>query len=101
MKLVDTRDLKSLASNSVPVQVRLRVPYSSTDWPKRHKRLGFFVRVYIYKLSEAYFILLIAYIGIVYLEDDEPTITLDKNDHGLDYSYLSCLKHLIVSLAIR
>jgi len=24
--LVDTRDLKSLASNSVPVQVRLRVP---------------------------------------------------------------------------
>ena len=30
VKLVDTRDLKSLASNSVPVQVRLRVPlYSS------------------------------------------------------------------------
>jgi len=27
VKLVDTRDLKSLASNSVPVQVRLRVPY--------------------------------------------------------------------------
>ena len=29
MKLVDTRDLKSLASNSVPVQVRLRVPLHS------------------------------------------------------------------------
>ena len=26
VELVDTRDLKSLASNSVPVQVRLRVP---------------------------------------------------------------------------
>ena len=29
VKLVDTRDLKSLASNSVPVQVRLRVPLHS------------------------------------------------------------------------
>jgi hypothetical protein len=29
VKLVDTRDLKSLASNSVPVQVRLRVPLYS------------------------------------------------------------------------
>lgn len=27
--MVDTRDLKSLASNSVPVQVRLRVPLHS------------------------------------------------------------------------
>lgn len=27
--MVDTRDLKSLASNSVPVQVRLRVPLYS------------------------------------------------------------------------
>lgn len=27
VKLVDTRDLKSLDSNIVPVQVRLRVPY--------------------------------------------------------------------------
>ena len=26
VELVDTRDLKSLASNGVPVQVRLRVP---------------------------------------------------------------------------
>lgn len=85
MKLVDTRDLKSLASNSVPVQVRLRVPYSSTDWPKRHKRLGFFVRVYIYKLSKAYFILLIAHIDIIYLENDEPTIPLNQSDHRLDY----------------
>ena len=30
VKLVDTRDLKSLASNSVPVQVRLRVPLHSS-----------------------------------------------------------------------
>lgn len=29
VELVDTRDLKSLASNSVPVQVRLRVPLHS------------------------------------------------------------------------
>jgi hypothetical protein len=28
VKLVDTRDLKSLASNSVPVQVRPRAPFS-------------------------------------------------------------------------
>ena len=28
VELVDTRDLKSLASNGVPVQVRLRVPYN-------------------------------------------------------------------------
>ena len=27
VELVDTRDLKSLASNGVPVQVRLRVPH--------------------------------------------------------------------------
>ena len=27
VELVDTRDLKSLARNSVPVQVRLRVPH--------------------------------------------------------------------------
>ena len=27
VELVDTRDLKSLASNGVPVQVRLRVPF--------------------------------------------------------------------------
>ncbi len=28
VELVDTRDLKSLASDGVPVQVRLRVPYA-------------------------------------------------------------------------
>ena len=28
VELVDTRDLKSLARNSVPVQVRLRVPFT-------------------------------------------------------------------------
>ena len=31
VELVDTRDLKSLASNGVPVQVRLRVPISSMN----------------------------------------------------------------------
>lgn len=30
VKLVDTRDLKSLARNSVPVQVRPRAPYIKT-----------------------------------------------------------------------
>ena len=40
VELVDTRDLKSLASNSVPVQVRLRVPYTNfkvkiLDYAKR------------------------------------------------------------------
>ena len=29
VKLVDTRDLKSLAGNSVPVQVRPRAPFQS------------------------------------------------------------------------
>ena len=32
VELVDTRDLKSLASNGVPVQVRLRVPVNLFKW---------------------------------------------------------------------
>ena len=35
VELVDTRDLKSLARNSVPVQVRLRVPLII-----KHKKLN-------------------------------------------------------------
>jgi hypothetical protein len=35
VELVDTRDLKSLVSNDVPVQVRLRVPFQQRNLVSR------------------------------------------------------------------
>ena len=50
--MVDTRDLKSLASNSVPVQVRLRVPLYSPILSYRITKAsdirGFVVSVILY-----------------------------------------------------
>ena len=49
VELVDTRDLKSLAGNSVPVQVRPRVP--SIDDKKASTYVEAFLFVYIKKIN--------------------------------------------------
>ena len=46
VELVDTRDLKSLASNSVPVQVRLRVPYIYIDFSLITCESIYFIKCY-------------------------------------------------------